>query len=445
MVSAAPQKVQVFSLGRPRPGVDRDRRRYYVKWRVDGRDRTRSFKTRGEAERFRSELQTSVREGQPFDLALGLPVAWVEQSGAPTWWSWSAEWLCLKWPQWSGHSRRSGVESLTLLAPLLVRPNAPPPPVALAAWLRELGYQPGPAPPGDMASWLDRWSIPLADIEPALLEGVLQAASTRADGAATVVAVARRRRIEWRPPAHSVAVDVATVATPTDVAAIIDHVAAMSGGAGRYAALFAMVGVGGVGPSEAIGLHVADLELPARGWGLASLRGAITSPGTRYTTAGTVVETKSLKHRAPGAVREVPISPGLVAHLQRHLERFEPVEGRVFSNAKGQPVTATNYGPVWVRARSTLWPAGHSLAATTLYDLRHAAATMMLRAAVPPAEVARRLGHSVDMLMRVYAGVFADERDRSNQLIDDALLGKGRGRGKRKGSRPVSGATRGYE
>jgi hypothetical protein len=46
---------------------------------------------------------------------------------------------------------------------------------------------------------------------------------------------------------------------------------------------------------------------------------------------------------------------------------------------------------------------------------------MMLRAAVPPAEVARRLGHSVDVLMRVYAGVFNDERERSNQLIDKAL------------------------
>ncbi len=84
-------------------------------------------------------------------------------------------------------------------------------------------------------------------------------------------------------------------------------------------------------------------------------------------------------------------------------------------------MTATNYGPVWVRARTKLWPVGQPFARTTVYDLRHAAATMMLRAGVPPAEVARRLGHSVDMLMRVYAGVFDDERDRSNQLIDDAL------------------------
>lgn len=32
-----PQKVQVFSIVRPKKGVDRERRRYLVKWRVDGR------------------------------------------------------------------------------------------------------------------------------------------------------------------------------------------------------------------------------------------------------------------------------------------------------------------------------------------------------------------------------------------------------------------------
>lgn len=43
---------------------------------------------------------------------------------------------------------------------------------------------------------------------------------------------------------------------------------------------------------------------------------------------------------------------------------------------------------------------------------------MMLRAGVSPAEVALRLGHSVDMLMKIYAGVFEDERRRANRLID---------------------------
>jgi integrase len=103
------------------------------------------------------------------------------------------------------------------------------------------------------------------------------------------------------------------------------------------------------------------------------------------------------------------------------MERWPPVEGRVFTNAAGRPVTSTNYGPVWVRARGKVWPGPHRFSAVTVYDLRHAAATMMLRAGVPPAEVARRLGHSVEVLMRVYAGVFADERQRSNALIDRAM------------------------
>jgi hypothetical protein len=46
---------------------------------------------------------------------------------------------------------------------------------------------------------------------------------------------------------------------------------------------------------------------------------------------------------------------------------------------------------------------------------------MMLRAGVTPAEVARRLGHSVDVLNRVYAGVIQGETEESNALIDKML------------------------
>jgi len=443
-VSDAPQKVQVFALGRPRPGAEKGQRRYYVKWRVDGRDRTRSFKTRVEADRFRSELLTAVQDGQRFAAASGEPTSWLEHSGAPTWWSWSQDWLALKWPQWSGHSRRSAVETLTLLTPLLVRAGAPKPPNGLADWLRQTGYRPGATPAGAPVAWLERWSIPLHEIQPSLIETVLASVCSKADGRATVPAVARRRRgtfgavlraavrrgmlttnpmerVEWRAPVGTAAIDVATVPAPSDILAIVGHVAALPSSGARYAALFAAVGIAGMRPSEAIGLHVHDLELPARGWGLAALHGAVTSPGTRYTGDGVVTEAKGLKHRATDATREVPLSPELVRQLRAHLGRFEALDGRVFSNAGGRPPTATNYGPVWLRARAQLWPPGHPLASATVYDLRHAAATMMLRAGVPPAEVARRLGHSVDVLMRVYAGVFDDERERSNHLIDKAM------------------------
>jgi hypothetical protein len=41
------------------------------------------------------------------------------------------------------------------------------------------------------------------------------------------------------------------------------------------------------------------------------------------------------------------------------------VTGRVFTNAAGRAPTTTNYGPVWVRARTELWPGGHRLGKTT--------------------------------------------------------------------------------
>ncbi len=330
-MSSAPQKVQVFALGRPRPGAEKAQRRYYAKWRVDGRDRTRSFKTRAEADRFRSGLLTAVQDGQSFDAASGEPSSWLERSGAPTWWTWSQDWLALKWPQWSGHSRRSAVESLALLTPLLVRDRAPKPPADLADWLRQTGYRPGTTPEGAPAVWLERWSIALHEIEPPLIEKVLAAVCSKSDGGATVPAVARRRRgtfgavlraavrrgmlttnpmerVEWRAPVGAVAIDVATVPAPGDIQAIVDHVSALPSSGARYAALFATVGIAGMRPSEAIGLQVHDVELPARGWGLASLRGAVTSPGTRYTGDGIVTEAKGLKHRAADATREVPLS-----------------------------------------------------------------------------------------------------------------------------------------
>ena len=68
-----------------------------------------------------------------------------------------------------------------------------------------------------------------------------------------------------------------------------------------------------------------------------------------------------------------------------------------------------------------MWPEGHPLNGTGPYDLRHTAATTMLRANVPLPEVARRLGHSVEVLLRVYAGAFDGDRERSNRLLDGEL------------------------
>ncbi len=439
------QTVQVFSLVGPKPGTEKEKRRYRLKWRIDGRDFSRSFKVKAQGERFRSELLVAVADGTRFDPATGRPLPWVKSDA--TWWTWSREWLGLKWPRWAGKTRSSGVESLVALTPHLVRPGAPDPPAELRSWLRNVGFPPQTDPvdlEGPELAWLERWSVPLEELEPSILEATLNASTLKRDGTVMVASVVRRRRnslktvltaavrrglivsnpmdrVEWEMPQHSLEVDVSTVASIGDVDDVVELVADLPRGGGRYAAFFAAIGLAGLRPSEAAALEIADLDLPETGWGTARLRGAITSPGTRYTADGGTTEAKGLKHRAQGSTREVPLPPDLVDRLRTHLKRWPSESGKVFENGEAHPVTAENYGPVWGRARRELWPEGHPLAKATVYGLRHTAATTMLRAGVMPSEVARRLGHSVDVLMRVYAGVFHDERDRSNALIDAEL------------------------
>lgn len=437
------QKVQVFAIGPPRAGATRDQRRWYVRWRVDGRDRTRSFKAKAEAERFRTQLQYHASEGTTFEPETGEPVAWA--LAKRTWWEWSREFLTLKWPQWSGNTRRTAVEAVAMLTPLLVRKGAVPPD-GLQVWLRSTGCLPLEQLDLDdpMVRWLDRWSIPLNEITPPVLERALTLATTRKDGRPMAVSVIRRLRmqlnailqaavrrellvsnpmlrVEWKAPERTIEVDVATVPSPGEVAEVIDYVERLPTSGAKYAALFACIGLAGMRPSEAIGLNRADLDLPAEGWGLARLRRATATPGRRFTLTGEMHEDKALKHRANGAVREVPLPEPLVALLQRHLVKYPPVGGRVFSTDRGAPINPTAYEEVWRRARAVLWPGDHHLANVRAYDLRHSAATMMLRAGVMPAEVARRLGHSVDVLTRVYAGVVDGERERSNAMIDEVL------------------------
>ena len=86
----------------------------------------------------------------------------------------------------------------------------------------------------------------------------------------------------------------------------------------------------------------------------------------------------------------------------------------------------------WLRTAPPNWrpppralALGLELAATGLarrpYDLRHAALSLWLSAGAPPAEVAARAGHSVTVLLSVYAHCI-DGQDRiTNQLIEHAL------------------------
>jgi integrase len=89
----------------------------------------------------------------------------------------------------------------------------------------------------------------------------------------------------------------------------------------------------------------------------------------------------------------------------------------------GNIVRSSTLSQVWRAARLLALTPDQvaSLPAGRPYDLRHAAVSLWLNAGVPAPTVARRAGHSVDVLLRVYANCIDGDDEIANGRISDAL------------------------
>ncbi|MEV0584015.1 hypothetical protein [Nonomuraea sp. NPDC050310] len=95
----------------------------------------------------------------------------------------------------------------------------------------------------------------------------------------------------------------------------------------------------------------------------------------------------------------------------------------LFRTSTDGTYSSSAHSYVWQEARKlALTPAqvASSLAARP-YDLRHAAVSLWLNAGVPAPEVAKRAGHSVDVLLRVYAKCMDGQQEQINGKINEAL------------------------
>jgi len=55
------------------------------------------------------------------------------------------------------------------------------------------------------------------------------------------------------------------------------------------------------------------------------------------------------------------------------------------------------------------------------YDLRHAAVSLWLNRGIPAPEVAQRAGHSVDVLLKVYAKCIEGDRVKINNVVENTF------------------------
>jgi integrase len=307
-------------------------------------------------------------------------------------------------------------------------------------------------PPRDLAgaiTWIRRASRPVSALRDlTLMRRVLDALALKLDGKpAAATTVARKRavvynalgfavernllpanpvdRVQWTAPEVAEAVDRRVVARPEQVAELLAAVAEIGRRGDHLVAFFGCLYYAGLRPSEVIALRSANCVLPSDGtWGRLMLTGSEPRSGVRWTDDGGARESRQLKRRATATVREVPIPPALVRLLRRHLDRYGVgPDGRLFRTESGGPLHESHYRNVWAKAREFALDEVQvsSPLARRPYDLRHGAASLWLNAGVPVTEVARRLGHSVAVLLKVYANCVDGEEQIINGRIESAL------------------------
>ena len=137
-------------------------------------------------------------------------------------------------------------------------------------------------------------------------------------------------------------------------------------------------------------LREADLHLPKKGWG------RIDHPHPARTGAAAARPHQAVRHHPRRA--DLPDNPGGLLQDSGHNE-------------------------VWTEARkNALTPAlQRSPLGWRPFDPRHAAVPLWLNSGVPATEVARRAGHGVAVLLKIYAHCIDGQADAANQRITDAL------------------------
>ncbi|WP_285485590.1 tyrosine-type recombinase/integrase [Amycolatopsis taiwanensis] len=190
-------------------------------------------------------------------------------------------------------------------------------------------------------------------------------------------------------------------------------------------AFFAVMYYAGLRPEEACALKKANLSIPETGWGDLHLGRARPEIGEEWTDSGEASEEAPLKHRAENVERPVPCPPVLTEILHNHLNRFGTApDGRLFRGARdGGRVASTVYGRVWATARQLVFT--EEVAAGPLakrpYELRHACVSTWLSGGVEATRVAKWAGHSLAVLLKVYAkcldGGERTARDRAEKAL----------------------------
>lgn len=297
--------------------------------------------------------------------------------------------------------------------------------------------------------WLSKHDRPLTDIaKPDVLRRIARVIATKLDGTPAGGRTAQLRRvilsnaldyavelgllasnpvpsIRWSTPRFTTQIDRRSVINPDQARELLEAVRQTPRSGHLLVGLFACMYYSALRPEEAVSLRERHVDLPdVDGWGWFTLDTAAPEIDGQWTDTGHRRVDRHLKHRAVGDTRRVPVPPELVALLRRHLtEHGVAKDGLLFRGEAGAQPSSATYRRIWDRARRrALTPAQYqSQLARRPYDLRHAAVSTWLSSGVPAAQVADWAGHSVNVLLRVYAKCIDGQEAISLERIERGL------------------------
>jgi integrase len=376
----------------------------------------------------------------------------------------------MKWKQASAKYRKDIARALTAAtSAMLAAGRGRPEDASIRRALVRWGFntKQRAEPPDDVAevlSWVSRNSAPVSALaEAATARRILEQATGRLDGKNAAASTARRNRtilanamdyavelglletnpiraLKWTAPKVSGQVDRRSVVNPRQARSLLDAVRAQQPSGPRLVALFAVMYYAGLRPEEAISLTTDNVILPPQGrdqesrqrqdlpedegWGELHIRRATPDAGSEWTDDGSARDRRQLKHRAEGDIRIVPVHPELTTLLRNHLAGFGMAsDGRLFSGVRGWELPTITYRRAWIKAREAALTAAEQASplARRPYDLRHACLSTWLNGGVYPTQVAEWAGHSVDVLLRIYAKCVAGQDELAKRRISEAL------------------------
>lgn len=348
-------------------------RRETLSWRAkylaaDGRQRSKSFRRKVDAEAWLVEQEASIRRGEWIDPRHG------RETVGELWSAWLARAERLGRPQPSTLAKYRGVWRLHL------EPHLGP--IPLARLTRRDVQDVVAIAERDSSAWQAVEALKLARL---LLNYAVDGGRVGRNVASRVKAPETERT---KP----------RVLTPAELSRLIDNLP------DRYRALVLLDAYASLRWSEVVALRREDLDLDAR---------TVRVSRKLVEVAGEWVW-GAPKTRA--SARPVDLPDFIIKPLAEHLLRFPPLrdqedprrEGLIFSGERGGPVRRHAFRKVWAKACEAA-----GLEGVRVEWLRHSGASLAYLATRDLKAVAARLGHtSTRMADTVYVGLY-DETGRS--------------------------------